>query len=137
MTVMTAMDDGAMTTTREGGRPSPEEVFRRLAIGDRTLASMLAGPDAASPWEDRLDALTNALVRIAVLVPLDAPQSSYQSAVGAAVRAGATLDDLLAVLFATVESVGTPRVTAAASRIALAAGYDVDAALERVDGREG
>lgn len=136
MTLMTGMDDGAITTA-QGGRPSPEEVFRRLAIGDRTLISVLAGPDAASPWEDRLDQLTEALIRIAILVPLDAPQSSYQAAVGAALRAGASMEDLLAVLLATVESVGAPRVTAAASRIALAAGYDVDAALERSDGWEG
>jgi hypothetical protein len=48
-------------------------------------------------------------------------------------RAGATLDDLLAALIAVAGSVGTPRVVSAAPRIALAAGYDVDAALEASD----
>ena len=43
-------------------------------------------------------------------------------------RAGATLEDLLATLVATIEAVGVPRVVSAAPRIALAAGYDVDAA---------
>ena len=137
MTVMPTMDEGATATTRETAWPSPEEVFRRLAIGDRALISVLAGPQSGSPWQDRLDELTEALVRLAILVPLDAPQSSYQSAVGAALRAGASLEDLLAMLFAVVESVGAPRIAAAASRIALAAGYDVDAALEHPDDREG
>jgi alkylhydroperoxidase/carboxymuconolactone decarboxylase family protein YurZ len=70
------------------------------------------------------------LIRVAVLVPLDAPQTSYHPAVEAAIRAGASLDDLLATLVATAASVGSPRVVAAASRIALAAGYDVDLVLE-------
>jgi hypothetical protein len=48
-------------------------------------------------------------------------------------RAGATLDDLLAALIAVAGSVGSPRVVSAAPRIALAAGYDVDAALEATD----
>ena len=44
-----------------------------------------------------------------------------------------SLDELLATLLATTEAVGMPRVAAAAPRIALAAGYDVETALERED----
>lgn len=109
---------------------SSEEVLRRLAIGDRTMIAALASSSGVSPVSARLDELTLSLVRVAVLVPLDAPQSSYQAAVEAAMRAGASLEDLLAVLLATIEAVGVPRAVSAAPRIALAAGYDVDAALE-------
>ena len=109
---------------------SAEEAFRRLAIGDNALLAAVADPDGGNPGAPRLDGQTESLIRIAVLVPLDAPQSSYQPAVEAAIRAGATLDDLLAMLIATAGSVGSPRVVAAAPRIALAAGYDVDRALE-------
>jgi 4-carboxymuconolactone decarboxylase len=108
---------------------SAEQGFRRLAIGDRVLLEGATDPDAA-PGVPRLDDRTESLIRVAVLIPIDAPQSSYQPAVEAAMRAGATLDDLLAVLIAVAASVGSPRVVAAAPRIALAAGYDVDAALE-------
>jgi len=101
---------------------SSEEVLRRLAFGDRTPVG-----DAGA---GRLDDLTAALIRVAVLVPLDAPQSSYQEAVEAAVRAGATLDDLVATLLATLDTVGMPRAVSAAPRSALAAAYDIDAALE-------
>ncbi len=108
---------------------SAEEAFRRLVIGDRALLAAVADPDGKTD-APRLDERTESLIHIAVLVPLDAPQSSYQPAVEAAIRAGASLDDLLATLVATAGSVGSPRVVAAALRIALAAGYDVDQALE-------
>ena len=110
---------------------SSEEILRRLAVGDRTLIAALAGSGDEHPEAPRLDELTEALVRLAVLVPLDASQSSYQVAVEAAMRAGASLEDLLGTLVATIEAVGVPRVVSAAPRIALAAGYDVDAALEQ------
>jgi alkylhydroperoxidase/carboxymuconolactone decarboxylase family protein YurZ len=111
---------------------SAEEGFRRLSIGDRVLLEEVADLDGA-PWVLRLDERTESLIRVAVLIPIDAPQSSYQAAVEAAMRGGATLDDLLATLIAVAGSVGSPRVVSAAPRIALAAGYDVDAALEVSD----
>jgi 4-carboxymuconolactone decarboxylase len=111
---------------------SAEEGFRRLAIGDRVLLEAVTDPDG-DPGVLRLDERTESLIRVAVLVPIDAPQSSYHAAVEAAIRTGATLDDLFAVLIAIAGSVGVPRVVAAAPRISLAAGYDVDAALEAID----
>jgi alkylhydroperoxidase/carboxymuconolactone decarboxylase family protein YurZ len=111
---------------------SAEEGFRRLSIGDRVLLEDGADPDGAR-GVPRLDDRTESLIRVAVLVPIDAPQSSYQPAVEAAMRAGSTIEDLLAVLIAVAGSVGSPRVVSAAPRIALAAGYDVDAALEVSD----
>ncbi|MGE5307405.1 MAG: carboxymuconolactone decarboxylase family protein [Hyphomicrobiales bacterium] len=110
--------------------PSAEETFRRLAIGDAALLAAMADPDGGGAGRPRLDERTESLIRVAVLVPVDAPQSSYQRAVEAAIRAGASIDDLLAALVATAGSVGSPRVVAAAPRIALAAGYDVDEDLE-------
>jgi alkylhydroperoxidase/carboxymuconolactone decarboxylase family protein YurZ len=116
---------------------SSEEILRRLTIGDRTLIAALTAPGDQRPWAARLDERTESLIRVAVLVALDAPQSSYQAAVEAAMRAGASLEDLQETLVATIEAVGVPRVLAAAPRIALAAGYDVDAAIEQVATREG
>jgi hypothetical protein len=45
-------------------------------------------------------------------------------------RLGARQEDLLATLLAVAGIVGSARVVSAAPRIALAAGYDVEAALE-------
>ena len=110
--------------------PSAEEAFRRLTIGDQALIGAMADAGRSDPGVRRLDERTEALLWIGALVALDAPQSSYQAAVGAAQRAGAVLDDLLAVVVAVASAVGSARVISAAPRIALAAGYDVEAALE-------
>ena len=108
-----------------------EETFRRLAIGDQALLARIADPSAATDGDRALDDLTAALLRIGALVALDAPELSYRSAVDAAERAGARLDDLLAVLLAVAGPVGSARIVSAAPRLAMAAGYDVEADLER------
>jgi hypothetical protein len=110
--------------------PSAEETFRRLTIGEPALLAAIADLDDGDPAVTRLDERTEALIRVGALVALDAPQSSYHAAVEAAQLAGASLDDLLAALFAVAGSVGSARVVSAAPRIALAAGYDIDSALE-------
>jgi len=112
---------------------SAEETLRRLTIGDRTLLAAIADLDQAAPPAAsvlRLDPRAETLVRVAVLVAMDAPQSSYSAAVDLAFLAGATLDDIVATLLAVAGQVGTPRTPAAAPRIARAASYDIDAALE-------
>jgi alkylhydroperoxidase/carboxymuconolactone decarboxylase family protein YurZ len=109
---------------------SVEEAFRRLTIGDVGLTALMADPEARGPDAIRLDLHTETLLRISALIALDAPLSSYRTAVDAALTAGATIDDLLAVLVAIAGTVGSARVLSAAPRIALAAGYDVEAALE-------
>jgi alkylhydroperoxidase/carboxymuconolactone decarboxylase family protein YurZ len=110
-----------------------EDGFRLLAIGDpRAIASMSAWQESivAVP---RLDGRTEALLRLGALIAIDAPSPSYRSEVQAALRAGARLEDLLAVLVALVTIVGSARIVSAAPRVALAAGYDVEAALEEID----
>ena len=112
--------------------PSTRAAFRRLTLGDTALIAAMADPGVREPSVHHLDPWTEALVRIGVLVALDAPPSSFRSAVDAAQMAGAQLDDLLAVLTAVAGPVGSARVISTAPRIALAAGYDVEAALEQV-----
>ena len=109
---------------------STEKTFRRLVIGEPGLLASMAELERQGEL-GRLDERTEALVVVATLVALDAPRSAYHAAVETALRAGATLEDLLAVLFAIAGSVGSTRISAAAPKIALAAGYDVDAALEQ------
>jgi hypothetical protein len=109
---------------------SAETTLRRLVIGDRALLCAIADLDQGDADVVRLDERSEALVRLGVLVALDAPQSAYQAAVAAATLAGASFDNVVACLLAVAGEVGTTRVISAAPRIALAAGYDVDAALE-------
>lgn len=114
-------------------RRSVEEAFRRLTIGDASLLAAMSAPEAVGLRAIRLDPRTEALLRVGALVALDAPPSSYRTAVDAAMIAGATIEDLLAVLLAVAGPVGSARVVSAAPRIALAAGYDVEAALEEME----
>jgi 4-carboxymuconolactone decarboxylase len=107
-----------------------EEAFRRLTIGDCSLGAGLGDGGYARRDFGRLDGRTEALVRIAALIALDAPAASYRSAVEAALAIDARIEDLLATLMVLADTVGTARVVSAAPRIALAAGYDVEAALE-------
>jgi hypothetical protein len=109
---------------------SAEDGFRRLAIGDQNMVASVCSHEGERPGFRRLDARTEALLRIGTLVALDAPPSSFRAEVEAAERAGARLEDLLAVLVGTADIVGSARIVSAAPRIALAAGYDVDADLE-------
>ena len=109
--------------------PTVEEAFRRLTIGDLEFATAIADRDQDVPVQ-HLDARTEALLRLSALVAIDAPPSSYRAVVAEAIRAGARLEDLFAVLKAVAGEVGSARVVAAAPWIALAAGYDVEAALE-------
>ncbi len=110
--------------------PSAEDLFRRLTLGDRALLSALEGPDGRRLGAPRLDELSESLLRIGALIALDAPPSSYRAEVDAALASGASLEELLAVLIAVALPVGSAKVFSAAPRIALAAGYDVDEALE-------
>lgn len=109
--------------------PSAEEAFRRLTLGEPRLLASIADP-ASTTIPRRLDERTESLLRIGALIALDAPESAYRFAVDAAMRAGADLDDLLAVVVAVAAPVGSARVVSAAPRIAIAAGYDAEADLD-------
>jgi len=123
-----------MGRSGRGGQTDHKETLRRLALGDeRFIESELAiGLDTVEL--SRLDAKTHALVRLAAAVAIDAAQSSYQPAVEPALAAGAGIDEIVGTLIAVAPTVGMVRVVSAAPELALALGYDVDAALEARDG---
>jgi hypothetical protein len=112
---------------------STQEAFRRLTLGGPVPLTAVPGTDDRGPYRPLLDGRTEALLRIGVLVALDAPQSSYRTAVDDAQRQGVLLEELLALLIVVADSVGSARVISAAPKIALAAGYDVEDALETRD----
>jgi Carboxymuconolactone decarboxylase family len=88
-------------------------------------------PDSDAPVQDTLAVMTAAsiensdlsprefmIVRLAALVAVDAPATSYALNVGAATDAGLSLDDVQDVLVAVAPLVGTSRVVSAATNIA-------------------
>jgi 4-carboxymuconolactone decarboxylase len=104
--------------------------LRRLAVHDDALLDELA-VDGRAVMRPVLDDKTAALLRIAATVAVDAAPYSFQHAVALALAAGATNDEIVASLGAVTPVTGAARVVQCAPKVALALGYDVDAALER------
>ena len=80
-----------------------------------------------------IDEKTAALVRLAATIAVDAAPYSFQHAIALALAAGATSDEIVASLEAVTPVTGAARVVQCAPKVALALGYDVEAALERFD----
>jgi alkylhydroperoxidase/carboxymuconolactone decarboxylase family protein YurZ len=101
------------------------ETLAKLALSDPEL--LLAGLELRADWQARsgLDSRTFSLVKIAALIALDAPPSSYLWQVANALDAGATPADLLGVLTAVAPQVGGPRVVAAAPELMVALGLSL------------
>jgi len=110
-----------------------EDMLRSLVLhDDSVVASVLAM--GVNTWDpSAIDAKTSALVRLGALIALDAPVVSYQSCIAVALAAGASADDIVDTLMAVAPIAGGVRVVAAAPALALAIGYDIDAALEAHD----
>lgn len=109
-----------------------ERTLRCFAVNDeRFIRSMISGQRSAEAPGFRPK--TQALVRLAALVALDAAPATYQCEVEAALAAGATADDIVGTLVAVAPLIGVARAVSAAPKLGIAIGYDVDAALEKLE----
>jgi 4-carboxymuconolactone decarboxylase len=109
-----------------------EQLLRGLAAGDEGLLRSVLG---SSPGNTRsplvtprriLSPETRALVHLAALLAAGACTTSLRWAVELASRSGAEDEAIVEVLVATAAIVGSARVVAAAPRLALAIGYDIE-----------
>jgi 4-carboxymuconolactone decarboxylase len=133
---MASQDPNSGLSERQVGHAARKEGFlvdytdllRRLALHDEKVAAeVLGGADTRSTGLDPvLDPKTLALVRLAALVAVGGAVPSYGAQADAAVDAGATAAELADVLVGVIPYVGLPRVVAAAPKLALALGHDVD-----------
>ena len=106
--------------------PEQERTLRRLALNDeQSVAALLAQSDSES-FGGCSDPQMRALVRLAALIASDGAPASYQSAVDAALAAGAPVEDLIGVLSAVATTIGSARIVAAAPLLARAVGFDID-----------
>jgi 4-carboxymuconolactone decarboxylase len=99
--------------------------LHRLAINDARYMESIAGQAESGG----LNPKTLALVRLAALVAVGGAGPSYGEQADAAVAAGATAAEIVDVLVGVVPVVGMPSVVAAAPKLALALGYDIDEVL--------
>jgi 4-carboxymuconolactone decarboxylase len=113
-----------------------EEQLRRLALHDEDVVESVLAVSLNPHARDeacRLTPKTQALVRLAALLALGAAPVSYQWNVGAALDAGATVEEILGTMIAVAPISGITRVVQAAPDVALPIGYDLDAAFEELD----
>ena len=107
-----------------------QDTLRSLALNDEQFVESVLGMGHDTVDASCLDTKTHALIRLAASLAVDAAPSSYQSIVATAQAAGADADEIVGCLIAVAPTVGLARVVSAAPELALALGYDVDAALE-------
>jgi alkylhydroperoxidase/carboxymuconolactone decarboxylase family protein YurZ len=110
-----------------------QDRLRRLAASDESVTGSVLATEVRGTRAPGLDEKTCALVRLAALVASDAPPASYQRSIGFALAAGATVDEVFGTLIAVAPTVGLARLVTATPGVALAAGYDIDSALESLD----
>jgi alkylhydroperoxidase/carboxymuconolactone decarboxylase family protein YurZ len=119
-------------------RTAGEQWLRGLAAGDEDLLrSALCGRPAGAraargATNARLTPATSALILLAALLAAEGSTTSLHWAVERAERAGAHDDEVIEVLATVAAVVGSARVVAAAPRLALAIGYDIE--IEGWDG---
>ncbi len=102
---------------------------------ERPLLDTLAEMTAASLSRANLPDRELMLVRLAGLIAVDAPPSSYLLNIGPAIDSGLTLEDAQSVLVILAPIIGAPGALDAAANIATGLGLalDIEAALDADD----
>ena len=118
----------AAAARRRRLRPLMERELDQNVVTLRNLATNVDGlveyPTSA------LDAKTDALVRVGAFIALGAAPTCYLGAIRAALDVGASPDEIVGTLVSVCATVGTARVVSASGAVAVALGYDIDAAFE-------
>ena len=99
-----------------------------MANGDGPVLETLTDMNAVSMARTNLSAESLILVRLAALIAVDAPVTSYLAHVGPATEIGMTLEQAQGVLVAVAPIVGAPRTLSAAGNIMEALRLAVDLA---------
>jgi 4-carboxymuconolactone decarboxylase len=103
------------------------ELLRRLALNDEhAVRRAVSESPGEVGYANVLDPKAAALVRLGALLSVGAATASCRVTVDVARAAGASDEEIVAVLVAVAPVVGSARLVAAAPRLALAIDYDVE-----------
>ena len=106
--------------------------LRKLAVRDDRYIDGCSRPTRpVRPLRGSTSA--HALIRIGALIAMNAAPAAYMDSVNAALRAGASHEEIVGTLITVLPTVGVGRVVTAAPNLGLAMGYDVADALELVE----
>ena len=111
-----------------------QEILRRLAMIDEGFVESETGLGLGLAGVSVLDPKTAALLRVGASVAIGSPAVCLEWSAGRALAAGASEDEIADALLAIAPVAGLGRVAGAAPHVAIALGYDVEAALEEPDG---
>jgi alkylhydroperoxidase/carboxymuconolactone decarboxylase family protein YurZ len=111
-----------------------QDKLRCLALHDERFIASVFASTRSNLDASALDPKTHALVRLGALIALNAMPPSLQSEVEAALAAGASMDEVVGTLIAVAPEIGSADTVSQAPELALALGYDVDAALQEPAG---
>jgi len=117
-----------------GQTPRFRETLRKLAMIDERFVTGQAGLGLDQAQLPALDAKTAALLQVGASVAIGSPAVCLEWSAGRALAAGASEDEIADALLAIAPVAGLGRVVGAAPHVAIALGYDVEAALEEPDG---
>ena len=109
------------------------EMLRRLAMIDESCLENQAGLALGLTEGSSLDSKTAALLRVGAAAAIGASPVCLEWSTGRALIAGASEDEIVDVLLAIAPITGLGRIVTAAPEVALALGYDTQAALEEPD----
>ena len=107
-----------------------EETLRRLTLGDDAYLDALLNERQAHGDDAALDWAGEALVKLGALAATDGSDLAWQQTVACALDAGWTADEVVDALVVLAPVIGRTRIMAAAPKVALATGFDVQGALE-------
>jgi alkylhydroperoxidase/carboxymuconolactone decarboxylase family protein YurZ len=103
------------------------ELLRRLALNDEHAVRRAVSQSPGEPgYANALEPKAAALVRLGALLSVGAATASCRVTVDVARAAGASEEEIVAVLVTVAPVVGSARLVAAAPRLALAMDYDVE-----------
>ena len=111
-----------------------QEILRRLAMIDEGFVEDQAGLGLDPAGASALDPKTAALLRVGACVATGSSAVCLEWSTGRALAAGASEDEIAGVLLAIAPVAGLGRIVAAAPEVAIALGYDIEAALEEPNG---
>ena len=106
--------------------PQCAALLRRLAVSDERTIGSIFGGEITDLDNSELGDKTRALVRLAALIATESAAPSYQWAIGVALAAGVTEDEVAGVLMSVGPIVGVARVASAAPVLASALGYELN-----------
>jgi alkylhydroperoxidase/carboxymuconolactone decarboxylase family protein YurZ len=110
-----------------------QEILRRLAIIDEGFVEDQVGLRLGLAAASVLDLKTAALVQVGALAAIGSSAVCLEWSTGRALALGASEDEIAEVLLAIAPVAGLGRVVTAVTGVADGLGYDVDAALEKLD----